>query len=47
MGTQTFDSDSCRVSEEGWVVIPQELREKYGLAKGTQFVLFIMAGFSA
>lgn len=23
------------VSEKGWVVIPQDLREKYGLEKGT------------
>lgn len=24
-----------RISEKGWVVIPQELREKYGLKKGS------------
>ena len=24
-----------RISEKGWVVIPQELRQKYGLVKGT------------
>lgn len=24
-----------RVSEKGWVVIPEELRRKYGLVKGT------------
>ena len=24
------------VSEKGWIVIPQELREKYGLKKGTR-----------
>lgn len=28
------DSDVRRVSEKGWVVIPQELRRKYGLTKG-------------
>ncbi|NPV71530.1 MAG: AbrB/MazE/SpoVT family DNA-binding domain-containing protein [Firmicutes bacterium] len=28
------DPDTRRVSEKGWVVIPQELRNKYGLAKG-------------
>jgi len=25
-----------KVSAKGWVVIPKELREKYGLRKGTQ-----------
>ncbi|MDP2860007.1 MAG: AbrB/MazE/SpoVT family DNA-binding domain-containing protein [Bacillota bacterium] len=29
------DPDVRRVSEKGWVVIPQELRRKYGLSKGT------------
>lgn len=27
--------DVRRVSEKGWVVIPQELRKKYGLRRGT------------
>jgi len=27
---------TAKVSTEGWVVIPKELREKYGLKKGTQ-----------
>lgn len=29
------DPDIRRVSEKGWVVIPQDLRQKYGLHKGT------------
>lgn len=29
------ESDTRRISEKGWVVIPQELREKYRLEKGT------------
>ncbi|MCL5046394.1 MAG: AbrB/MazE/SpoVT family DNA-binding domain-containing protein [Actinobacteria bacterium] len=32
---QTFEPETRRVSEKGWVVIPQELRQKYGLEKGT------------
>lgn len=32
-----------RVSEKGWVVIPQELREKYGLEKG-RLVRFVDYG---
>lgn len=35
MGTQMFEPDARRISEKGWVVIPQELRQKYGLEKGT------------
>lgn len=35
MGIQTFEPEARRISEKGWVVIPQELREKYGLVKGT------------
>jgi AbrB family looped-hinge helix DNA binding protein len=27
---------TAKVSEKGWVVIPKELRRKYGLKKGTQ-----------
>lgn len=27
---------TAKVSTKGWVVIPKELREKYGLKKGTQ-----------
>ena len=27
---------TVKVSAKGWVVIPKELREKYGLKKGTQ-----------
>ena len=27
------------VSAKGWVVIPKDLREKYGLEKGTQVLL--------
>ena len=27
---------TAKVSTKGWVVIPKELREKYGLRKGTQ-----------
>ncbi|MGE5483452.1 MAG: AbrB/MazE/SpoVT family DNA-binding domain-containing protein [Ignavibacteriales bacterium] len=29
------DAHTGRVSEKGWVVIPKELRNKYGLVKGT------------
>ncbi len=29
------NGDVRRVSEKGWVVIPQDLREKYGLQRGT------------
>ena len=35
MGLQTFEPEARKVSEKGWVVIPQELRQKYGLEKGT------------
>lgn len=31
----TSEPDARRISEKGWVVIPQELRQKYGLEKGT------------
>jgi AbrB family looped-hinge helix DNA binding protein len=34
MTTLLHTSDLRRVSEKGWVVIPQELREKYGLRPG-------------
>lgn len=27
---------TAKVSAKGWVVIPKDLREKYGLKKGTQ-----------
>jgi bifunctional DNA-binding transcriptional regulator/antitoxin component of YhaV-PrlF toxin-antitoxin module len=29
------NADIRRVSEKGWVVIPQDLRRKYGLDRGT------------
>jgi AbrB family looped-hinge helix DNA binding protein len=32
------------VSEEGWVVIPQEIREKYGLKKGSQVTILDFGG---
>lgn len=36
MKTQMSDgADTRRVSEKGWVVIPKDLRNKYGLVKGT------------
>lgn len=32
---QVSEPDARRISEKGWVVIPRELRLKYGLEKGT------------
>ncbi len=29
------ETETRKVSEKGWVVIPQELRQKYGLHAGT------------
>lgn len=37
MNTQVPNNGNTRrISEKGWVVIPQELRQKYGLVKGTR-----------
>ncbi len=40
MGTAT-------VSKKGWVVIPQELRKRYGLEKGDQVHIIDYGGIDA
>lgn len=35
MTTGALESQTRRISEKGWVVIPQDLRQKYGLEAGT------------
>ena len=35
---------TATVSEKGWVVIPKELRDRLGLAKGTKVVIIEHAG---
>lgn len=41
--TGTPESQTRRISDKGWVVIPQDLRQKYGLEAGTS-VRFIDYG---